>query len=279
MSCSDVDGYLTYGMADWNPELYNRFRRYREEPFLAILERLKLRGDESIIDLGCGSGENTVELARRVPKGRAVGIDSSAAMIEAANKVLEGVEPEIHARLNFRLGDISQFSASGEYAVVFSNAALQWVSGHREIFRKIFDALIPGGRVVVQMPKNDQETAQVTILQLAGESPWKEMLASVTTPSRGVPGPDHYNKLLSEIGFVEVDCYEHVFQHPMDSPREVVDWSRATALRPFLNVLPADRHNAFIDILTQRLARAYGTEGPLIFPFRRLFIWGTRPTI
>jgi trans-aconitate methyltransferase len=43
-------------MADWNPELYNRFRRYREEPFLAILDRLNLRGDESIIDLGCGSG-------------------------------------------------------------------------------------------------------------------------------------------------------------------------------------------------------------------------------
>jgi trans-aconitate 2-methyltransferase len=268
-------------MSDWNPELYNRFRRYREEPFLAILERLKVRGDESIVDLGCGSGENTVELARRVPRGRAVGIDSSAAMIEAANKVLEGVEPEVRARLSFKPGDISQFNASGEYArefsVVFSNAALQWVPGHREIFRRIFDALMPGGRVVVQMPKNDQETAQVTILQLAGDAPWKEMLASVTTPSRGVPGPDHYNQVLSEIGFTEVDCYEHVFQHPMDSPREVVDWSRATALRPFLNVLPADRHDAFIEALVQRLARAYGTEGPLIFPFRRLFIWGTRP--
>src|SRR5271157_4853010 len=109
-------------MADWNPELYNRFRRYREEPFLAILERLKLRGDESIIDLGCGSGENTVELARRVPRGRAVGIDSSAAMIDAANKVLEGVEPEVRGRIRFELGDISAFNAAGEYSVVFSNA-------------------------------------------------------------------------------------------------------------------------------------------------------------
>ena len=95
------------------------------------------------------------------------------------------------------------------------------------------------------MPKNDQETAQVTILQLASESPWKEMLQAVTVPSRAVPGPERYNKLLAEIGFVEVDCYEHVFQHPMDSPRDVVDWSRATALRPFLGALPADRHDAF----------------------------------
>ena len=264
-------------MADWNPELYNRFRRYREEPFLAILERLTLRGDESIIDLGCGSGENTVELARRVPRGRAVGVDSSVAMIDAANKVAEGIEAEVRGRLSFMLGDIGEFNAPGEYSVVFSNAALQWVPGHREIFRRIYDALIPGGRVVAQMPKNDQETAQLTILQLAGEPPWKEMLAKVTVPSRAVPGPERYNKLLPEVGFTEVDCYEHVFQHPMDSPRDVVDWSRATTLRPFLNVLPADRHEAFINALVERLARAYGTEGPLIFPFRRLFIWGMRP--
>jgi trans-aconitate 2-methyltransferase len=268
-------------MADWNPELYNRFRGYREEPFLAILERLKLRGGEAIIDLGCGSGENTVELARRVPRGRAIGLDSSAAMIDAANKVLAGVESEVRARLRFALGDIATFNAAGErskeYSVVFSNAALQWVPGHREVFQHIHDALTPGGRVVVQMPKNDQETAQLTILALAAEPPWKEMLAKVTVPSRAVPGPERYNKLLPELGFTDVDCYEHVFQHPMDSPRDVVDWSRATTLRPFLNALPADQHDAFIEAVAKSLAHAYGTEGALIFPFRRLFIWATRP--
>jgi trans-aconitate 2-methyltransferase len=265
-------------MADWNPDLYNRFRRYREEPFLAILTRLKLRGDETIIDLGCGSGENTLELARRVPHGRVDGLDSSAAMISAANKAVEGVEAELRGRVKFMLGDIGEFSAANEYSVVFSNAALQWVPGHREIFQRIFGALTPGGRVVVQMPKNDQETAQVTILQLANEPPWKEILQSVTVPSRAVPGPERYQRLLPELGFTEVDCYEHVFQHPMDSPRDVVDWSRATTLRPFLSVLPEDRHDAFLGSLVERLARAYGTTGPLTFPFRRLFIWATRPT-
>ena len=264
-------------MADWNPELYNRFRGYREEPFLAILKRLKLRGTESIVDLGCGSGENTVELARRAPAGRALGIDSSAAMIEAANQVLATADPEIRQRLSFIRSDIREFSAEKEYDVVFSNAALQWVPGHREIFTRIFSALKPGGRAVVQMPKNDGETAQLTIVQLANESPWQEILQKVTVPSQAVPGPERYTKLLGEIGFVEVECYEHVFQHPMNSPREVVDWSRATALRRFLDPLPADKHEAFLSALEERLALAYGTKGPLIFPFRRLFIWGTRP--
>lgn len=264
-------------MADWNPELYNRFRRYREEPFLAILERLTLRGDETIVDLGCGSGENTIELGRRAPRGRILGLDSSAAMVDAANKMREGVEADLRARVKFTLGDIREFNAKGEYSLVFSNAALQWVPGHREIFQRTFDALIPGGRVVVQMPKNDQETAQVTLLALAEESPWKEMLGSISVPSRAVRGPERYGKLLGEIGFDEVDCYEHVFQHPMGSPREVVEWSRATALRPFLNALPSDQHESFVSVLEQRLVCAYGTDGALVFPFRRLFIWGRRP--
>ncbi|MGO9268502.1 MAG: hypothetical protein ACLQBA_27050 [Candidatus Binataceae bacterium] len=52
-------------MSDWDPEFYNRFRRYRAEPFELILARLAVRPDDTIVDLGCGSGENTIELARR----------------------------------------------------------------------------------------------------------------------------------------------------------------------------------------------------------------------
>lgn len=265
-------------MADWNPELYNRFRRYREEPFLAILEKLNLRGDESIVDLGCGSGENTIEPARRAPRGRAMGFDSSSAMIEAANKVLEAVEPELRSRISFHKGDVRDFNADREYSIVFSNATLQWVPNHRDIFKRIFTALVPGGRVVVQMPKNDRETAQMTILKLAGESPWKELLGSVMVPSRSVPGPDHYDNMLTEIGFAEVNCYDHVFQHPMRNTEDIVEWSRATTLRPFLNALAEDKHEAFLSALIERLNKGYATDGPLVFPFRRLFIWARRPT-
>ena len=66
-------------MADWDPELYNRFRRYRAEPVEHILSRLELADNEAIVDLGCGSGEHTIELARRSPHGSARGIDGSPA--------------------------------------------------------------------------------------------------------------------------------------------------------------------------------------------------------
>jgi len=266
-------------MNDWNPELYNRFRSYRAEPFLAILERLSLDRGERIVDLGCGSGENTLELARRSPDARVLGLDSSPAMVEAARGLLERGEPELGRRVSFTVGDIREFRAHGGYTVIFSNAALQWVRGHRAIFAACLEALVPGGRMVVQMPANDRETTQVTILKLAREKPWREMLGSVSTPSRSVPGPDHYRAMLSHLGFEHIDCYYRTFEHPMRSVAEIVEWSRGTTLRPFLRAIRSERHNAFLDALRERLKAAYGTAGPLTFPYRRLFIWASRPAL
>ncbi len=264
-------------MEDWNPELYNRFRAYRAEPFLAILERLSPGRDERIVDLGCGSGENTLELARRAADGRVLGLDSSPAMIEAARELLGRSEPALRERVGFTVGDIREFHADGEYTLVFSNAALQWVPGHREIFAACHRALTPGGRLVVQMPANDRETTQTTLLALAAEEPWRAMLGSVSVPSRSVPGPAHYRAMLSELGFERIDCYYRTFEHPMRTVTEIVEWSRATTLRPFLRAIPEAEHPRFLDALAARLADAYGTSGPVAFPFRRLFIWASRP--
>src|SRR5258708_1958818 len=90
-------------MSDWDPELYNRFRRYRAEPVEHILSRLQLTGDDRIIDLGCGSGENTLELARRSLRGTALGVDGSPAMIEAARKLLDAEPAELKGRVLFEL--------------------------------------------------------------------------------------------------------------------------------------------------------------------------------
>src|SRR5271170_3815196 len=100
--------WKTTRMADWDPELYNRFRRYRAEPVAHILSRLQLGGDEKIIDLGCGSGENTLELARRSAHGSALGVDGSPAMIEAARKVLDGEPAELKRRVSFEQLNVAE---------------------------------------------------------------------------------------------------------------------------------------------------------------------------
>ncbi len=83
--------------------------------------------------------------------------------------------------------------------------------------------------------------------------------------------------MLAELGYERIDCYYLTFHHPMKSPADVVEWYRSTGLRPFMDALPKNRHDEFLGLLTARLNSAYGTDGPMTFDFKRLFIWGSRP--
>ncbi|HEY6419012.1 MAG TPA: methyltransferase domain-containing protein [Candidatus Binataceae bacterium] len=263
-------------MADWNPELYNRFRRYRAEPVEHILVRLKFSRDETIVDLGCGSGENTIALGRRTARGSLRGIDNSPAMIDAARSLLAREPAELRSRISFELGELPQFQARDEFTLIFSNAAFQWIRDRRALFTACLLALKPGGRIVVQVPANETETAKVELSRLANEEPWRTQLGGLDKPFGDEP-PEYYARMLAEIGYDTIDCYHHTFRHPMDRAAEVIEWYRATGLRPFLDALPAARREEFVAAYTPRLESAYGTAGAMIFNFRRLFIWGRRP--
>ncbi len=263
-------------MADWNPDLYNRFSRYRREPVDHIFSRLNVAADERIADLGCGSGEHTIALARRGARASARGIDGSPAMIEAARAALAKETDDLQRRVSFEVGQLTEFRAHREFTLIFSNAAFHWIADQRPVFRSCFEALAPGGLVVVQMPANEGETAKLELARLAGEQPWAPMLGGLEH-AFPEPPPEHYARMLAQIGFDSIDCYHHTFRHPMDSPRDVVDWYRATGLRPFLARLPDDRHAEFLDVFRCRLEQSYGTTGAMTFNFRRLFIWARRP--
>jgi len=263
---------------DWDPELYNRFRRYRAEPVEAILKRLELSDRERIVDLGCGPGENTIELARRSAGGSALGIDSSPAMIDRANQLRDRLDPALAARLRFALGQLPASIARDDYTLIFSNATIHWLSDHRGIFRRCFEALAPGGKLVVQMPANDEETAKLAMRQLASEEPWRARLEGAEDVLVPVAPPEHYARMLSELGFSDVDCYYQTFAHPMNSPAEVIEWYSSTGLRPYLNALAKEEQPDFLAALSARLEAAYGTGGNLTFHFRRLFLWARRPS-
>jgi trans-aconitate 2-methyltransferase len=263
-------------MTDWDPDLYNRFRRYRAEPVTHILSRLQLADAEKIIDLGCGSGENTIELARRSQRALALGVDGSPAMIEAARKALNAEPANLKNRVSFALLDVAAFRADRAYTLIFSNATFQWIPDHRALFAACFKALQPNGTIVVQMPANETETAKIEIGRLAREAPWNTMLRGRDRAFVEQP-PEFYAAMLAELGYDRIDSYHLTFHHPMDRPADVVQWYRSTGLRPFLDALPKERHEEFLAQVTERLNAAYGTSGPMTFDFKRLFIWGRRP--
>src|SRR5215207_10366627 len=112
--------------SDWNPEQYGRFRDERARPFFDLLDLVQPQRGTRVIDLGCGTGELTRELHRRLAARETIGIDNSPAML-AKTAVFAG------DGLRFEQGDIGAFTSDGDFDLVFSNAALHWIPEHRSL--------------------------------------------------------------------------------------------------------------------------------------------------
>jgi trans-aconitate 2-methyltransferase len=127
----------------WDGAAYDRLSTPMEAMGLAVLERLPLQGDETVIDAGCGSGRLTEALVSRLPRGRVIGVDGSASMIEAARKRL-GDGAELH------VADLVSLDLGLRADAVFSTATFHWIADHDALFASLRGHLRDGGRLVAQ---------------------------------------------------------------------------------------------------------------------------------
>jgi trans-aconitate 2-methyltransferase len=114
---------------------------------LEVLDRLDLRGDETVLDAGCGTGRLTAELLRRLPWGRVVALDVSQNMLEVADQL---AKPEFCAQVTLLAADVGHLvseppAQADSFDGIFSTATLPWVIDHQELFDNLFRALRPGG--------------------------------------------------------------------------------------------------------------------------------------
>src|SRR3954464_11309793 len=128
----------------WDGAAYDRLSTPMEELGREVMERLDLRGDETILDAGCGSGRLTQLLMERVPGGRVVGVDPPASMIAAAREKLGDAA-------DLRVADLVGLDLGGATVdVVFSTATFHWIAAHDALFASLRRSLRPGGRLVAQ---------------------------------------------------------------------------------------------------------------------------------
>src|SRR3954454_20494484 len=128
----------------WDGAAYDRLSTPMEQLGREVMERLELRGDETILDAGCGSGRLTQLLMERVPDGRVIGVDASASMIDAARERLGDTA-------DLRVADLVGLDLSGATVdVVFSTATFHWIADHDALLASLRAALRPGGRLVAQ---------------------------------------------------------------------------------------------------------------------------------
>ena len=250
----------------WDPARYNQFQRERFAPFDDLVKLIAVKPRLRVIDLGCGTGELTRRLADALPESDVLGIDNSASMLaETAKFARPG--------LRFELTDIE--SAGGEWNLVFSNAALHWVDDHPALFRRLYGMLRPGGQLAIQVPSNHTHATQTLIVDTAGEEPFHTALREWTRDVPVLP-IDAYAELLHTVGAQDIVVFEKVFPQVVKDAQALLDWSRGTALLPYLQRLDEPVKSQFLARYLERLRERWpGT--PVFFPFRRTFIAATKP--
>ncbi|MFO0651233.1 MAG: trans-aconitate 2-methyltransferase [Polyangiales bacterium] len=254
-------------MTTWDPAQYLRFADERTRPCRELAARVALAAPARIIDLGCGPGNSTEVLAQRWPEAELTGLDSSAAMIEAAQRALP--------RARWMLGDIDAWARDEEdaYDLVFANASMQWVDDHATAFPAVIERVARGGALAVQMPANHDAPAHAAMRELAASPRWR---ARFETPVRSwaVRATADYYDLLAPRA-TAVDLWDVEYMHVMPDHRAIVEWYRGTGLRPFLDRLADEPERArFTDEYLALLERAYprSVDGRVLLPFRRRFV-------
>jgi len=257
-------------MTSWNPAQYSAFLEWRTRPSRDLARRIDLNSPRQVIDLGCGPGNSTAVCVARWPSSHILGVDSSQEMIEAARTS----QPS----RRFEVDDIGQWARrpedpSAPIDVIFSSAALQWVSDHVDIFPRLLRKLAPGGVLAVQMPAYNAIPNQL-MREIAASDHWRRWFPDGRANEwRSHPLEFYYAALVREAKWL--DLWQTDYLQPMPDVQGIVDWYRSTGLRPYLERISDEaEQRRFLQEYRDKLESFFpGSEaGGVPFLFRRIFI-------
>jgi trans-aconitate 2-methyltransferase len=253
----------------WNPDQYERFHSERRRPFDDLVALCAPVPGGRVVDLGCGTGQLTVELHARMQAAETVGVDSSATMLARA-QASHGDVPG----LSFVPGDIATWLGQG-LDLVFANASLQWVDDHLNLLARMRTALGEGGQLAFQVPSNFRHPSHLLAHQVANEAPFIDALDADVPQDRGrfVLSPEIYADLLYELGAREQVVRMEVYGHELSSTSDVVEWVMGTLLTPYRTRLSPELFSAFVDRYRERLLEELGEREPYFYGFRRILCW------
>ena len=243
---------------DWDGATYDRVADPMTRWGADVLDRLALRGDETVLDAGCGSGRVTERLLERLPHGRVIALDGSPSMIAAARERLA----RFGERVTYVVADLGAPLPlePGAVDAVLSTATFHWVRDHDALFRDLAAVLRPGGRLVAQCGGAGNIATVRAAIAAAGDrwaGPWTFATA------------DETRDRLAAAGFTDIEAWLHDEPTPSIAGEPLREYLRTVVLGAHLDRLPADRRDAFVE------AVAAGLPTPVI-DYVRLNILATR---
>lgn len=246
---------------DWDAATYDRVSDVQLAWAREQLGRLRLVGDELVLDAGCGSGRVTALLADRIPRGRLYAVDVAPSMVAHARRALKD-------RATVYCQDLVELQLPEPVDVVFSNATFHWIADHDALFAALHRVLKPGGRLLAQCGGEGNIDSFRRISEtMADEAPFAPYFRQWQTPWN-YAGAQATADRLRGAGFVDVSCWLEPRPVTLAQPRAFV---KSVCLVRHLEVLPQALQDRFVD----RALEAAGA--PLVLDYVRLNMAARRP--
>ncbi|MCV9926120.1 methyltransferase domain-containing protein [Flavobacterium sp. LS1R49] len=247
----------------WNPEKYNEFKALRYKPFFDLAAHILDKPNMKVIDLGCGTGELTNMLSKKLTNPSVKGIDSSKEMLEKAIEFTS---------IQFDQKTIEEQINTGEkWDLVFANASIQWVDNHEELFPKIISLLNPDGQLAIQMPCQNENLLNQIVLELVQEEPYKSALNNWKRLSP-VLTMDDYAQILFENSGTDIVIYQKVYPMIANSHDELYEFILGSTLVPYFERLKGEIKEQFIQEFKNRIAKKF-PKTPSLYAFKRILLY------
>lgn len=255
---------------EWDAATYHVISNPQLAWGLRVLERLSLRGDEVVLDAGCGSGRLSAALLERLPRGRLIAVDRSANMLQEARKNLA----PFGERVTYVQAELTTLVSPEPADVVFSNATFHWVLDHPALFRAVHRALRPGGRLHAQCGGAGNLVLIHAFAEELRRSPrFARWFEGWQEPWEFATAEETRARLLTA-GFTDVETSHEDAPTPFDGAESYRRFVASVVLRLDLGRLPGEPERAaFLDEI---VARAGNVTPPFTLDYRRLNLTATR---
>jgi trans-aconitate 2-methyltransferase len=228
---------------EWDAETYDAIADPQFRWGSAVVDRLELEGDETVLDAGCGSGRVTALLAERLPRGHVVALDGSASMLETARRRLA----PFGDRIGFVLGDLMlPLPIDDPVDAVLSTATFHWVPDHDALFRNLAAILRPGGRLDAQCGGAGNLVSVVRVLEELRADPFTGKVFAT---------PERTEERLRASGFTDIECWLQTEPTPFESLRGLETFLRTVVLGDHVKTMTLEEAAAFTHEVATRLPR------------------------
>jgi len=240
-------------MHKWDARDYQKSSEAQLRLGRELIAKLGLKGSERVLDIGCGDGKVTAEIAALLPQGSATGIDSSQEMIGLACRTFT---PGEFPNLRFIHMDACELNFRQEYDIVFSNAVLHWVSDHRSVLKGIYVGLKSPGRLLLQMGGRGNVADMIKVVQDVTAKPEWSPYFKGFIPPYSFFGTEEYSVWLPEAG-LKPQRIELISRDMAQHGKEgLAGWFRTT-WHPFIHRVPEVMQQDFINEVVEEYLRQY----------------------